>query len=161
MTWVILLAAVGLTMISLEIIIPGGILGAIGAMCTIAACVVSFSVFEPVGGLIATAIILVATGLLIWLVFKVLSKTVIGQRAFLKKSVSGVSSSYGDDAKELIGRSATAMTTLAPSGYIDIAGERYEAYSQSGLTKAGTALKVVAADNFRLIVEADTSDRTD
>lgn len=156
MTWVILLALVGLTLISLEIIIPGGILGALGGICTIAACAVSFGVFGSLGGLIATGIILIGTGVIIWLEFKFLSKTSLGRRAFLTKSVSGVSSAYGEDAKQLIGKTATAMTTLAPSGYIEIEGKRYDAYCQGGLTEAGTDLKVVGADNFRLIVEATT-----
>lgn len=43
MTWIILLFAVGITLLTLEIIIPGGILGAIGAICILASCVVSFS----------------------------------------------------------------------------------------------------------------------
>ena len=152
MMWVILLVAVGITLIALEIIVPGGILGSIGGVCILASCVVSFNVFGSSGGLISTSIILTLTGITLWLVFKVLSKTALGRRAFLTKSVDGVSSSYGDEAKELIGKSGTSKTTLAPSGYIIIDGKRYEAFCQSGLIEADTAVQVVGADSFRLIV---------
>lgn len=161
MTWIILLGLVGLTLISLEIIIPGGILGALGAICTLAACVVSFSEFGSLGGLISTAIIFTLTGVLVWLEFKLLSKTKLGQRAFLTKSIGGVSANYGAEAQTLIGKPAVAKTTLAPSGYVTIEGKRYEAFFQGGMTEAGTALKVVDADSFRLIVALAASTDSD
>ncbi len=159
MTWIILFFAVGITLLTLEVIIPGGILGAIGAVCILASCVVSFGEFGAMGGMIATATIFVLTGLIIWIEFKVFAKTGIGKRAFLSASVDAVSSAYDEDAKELIGKKAEAQTTLAPSGYITINGTRYEAFCQAGLIEAGTALKVVGADSFRLIVapENDSS----
>jgi membrane-bound ClpP family serine protease len=52
----------------------------------------------------------------------------------------------------VVGKVGEAATTLAPSGYVLIEGRRYEAFSQSGHMDRGTALKVVAVDNFRLIV---------
>jgi membrane-bound serine protease (ClpP class) len=50
------------------------------------------------------------------------------------------------------GREATALTTLAPSGYVLVDGRRYEAFCQSGLAAKGSVLRVVGTDNFRLIV---------
>ena len=152
MTWIILLVAVGITLIALEVIIPGGILGAIGGVCILASCALSFREFGPMGGLMSTAIILTLTGFTIWLVFRVLSKTALGKRAFLSKSVDAVSANYGEEAKELIGKSGTTKTTLAPSGYIIVEGKRYEAFCQAGLIEAGASIQVIGADNFRLIV---------
>jgi len=57
-------------------------------------------------------------------------------------------------AAALVGRTARALTTLAPSGYVEIDGQRYEAFCQSGLVPAGTALEVVGRDTFRVIVSA-------
>ena len=152
MTWIILFVAVGITLLSLEVIVPGGILGAIGAICILVGCAFSFNEFGPMGGLLSTVIIFVVTGLTIWLEFKIVSKTSLRKHVFLDESISGVSASYGEEAKDLIGKKAEAETTLAPSGYITIGGKRYEAFCQDGLIEAGTALKVVGADNFRLIV---------
>lgn len=160
MTWIILLAAVGITLISLEIIIPGGILGAVGAIGMLAACVLCFDEFGALGGLLGSALIFTLTGLVIWLEFRLLAKTTLGRRAFLSKSVTGVSSAYGAEAGELIGKSGIAKTTLAPSGYVLIEDKRYEAFCQSGLIEAGTALRVVGADNFRLIVAPSEAKET-
>jgi len=152
MNWIILLVAGGITLISLEIIIPGGILGAIGVISVLAGCVMCFTEFGSLGGLLGTAAIFALTGLILWLDFRLLARTSLGRRIFLTKSVNGVSASYGEEAKKLIGKPAEAVTTLAPSGYVTIEGRRYEAFCQSGLIKAGTALKVISTDNFRLIV---------
>jgi len=157
MTWIILLAGAGIALLTMEIIIPGGILGAIGLVSILAACVVSFSEFGALGGLIGTAAIFILTGLIIWIEFKLLSKTTLGKRAFLTKSVDSTSSKYGEEAKQLIGKEAVAETTLSPSGYITIEGKRHEAFCQTGLIEAGTSLKVIGADSFRLIVALNSA----
>jgi membrane-bound ClpP family serine protease len=41
---------------------------------------------------------------------------------------------------------------LSPSGYVRVDGRRYEAFCQSGQAPAGSALEIIGADNFRLIV---------
>ena len=55
-------------------------------------------------------------------------------------------------AAEVVGRPAEAATTLAPSGLVLVGGRRYEAFCQSGHAAKGDALRVVAVDNFRLVV---------
>ena len=52
----------------------------------------------------------------------------------------------------MVGRPAEAATTLAPSGLVLVGGRRYEAFCQSGHAAKGDALRVVAVDNFRLVV---------
>jgi membrane-bound serine protease (ClpP class) len=150
------MAAIGISLISLEVIVPGGILGALGSICLLVGCVLSFVEFGAMGGLLGSAIILSLTAIILWLEFKLLSKTPLGRRAFLTKSVDGSSATYGAEAQLLIGKPAVAQTTLSPSGYIAIDGKRYEGFCQSGLIKAGTALKVVGADSFRLIVTPES-----
>ena len=152
MTAIILLIAIGIMLIAFEIILPGGILGVIGGLMMVAGCGYSFYELGPDGGLITTGIAIAATVITLWFEFKILPKTKLGQRAFLKRQITAVSAAYGDEAKSLIGKSAKAITTLSPSGYIKIDGQQYEAFCQSGHTEAGTDLEVIGADNFRLIV---------
>lgn len=152
MTLIILLFALGIALIAVEVIVPGGILGAIGGLMIFGGCIVAFMEYGLGGGIIALAAALVLTVAALYLEFRVLPKTSIGSRAFLTKEISGVSAAFGTDARELIGKSAKALTMLSPSGYISIDGKRYEAFSQSGQVPAGTTLEVVGADNFRLIV---------
>ena len=152
MTLVILLFAVGILLLAVEVIVPGGILGSIGGLMMFGGCVAAFIEFGTSGGLVAVAVAVALTALALFLEFRVLPRTRLGRRAFLTSQVTGVSAAFGQDARKLIGKSAEALTMLSPSGYIRIDGQRYEAFCQSGQVPAGAMLEVVGADNFRLIV---------
>jgi len=152
MTLIVLAFALGIVLLAVEVIVPGGILGTIGGLMMFGGCVMSFIEYGTIGGSIAVATALALTGLALFIEFRVLPKTAIGRRAFLTSEVTGVSSAFGAEASALIGKPALAMTMLSPSGYIKIDGKRYEAFSQSGQVPAGSALEVIGADNFRLIV---------
>jgi len=157
MTWIVLLFAIGILLLLVEVIVPGGVLGVIGGLMMFAGCVVAFLVYGTEGGMIALTIALSAAVIAFFIEFRVLPRTKVGKRAFLEREISAVSAAYGPEASELVGKSAVALTMLSPSGFIDIGGRRYEAFCQSGQVPAGTALKVTGADNFRLIVTQTTT----
>ena len=74
-------------------------------------------------------------------------------KGLVVESTSG-SSSQPPLAKDaaVVGKQAIADTTLAPSGYVLVDGQRYEAFCRTGHVARGAALRVVGMDNFRLIV---------
>ena len=152
MTLIILLFAIGILLLAVEVIVPGAILGSIGALMMFGGCVVAFIKYGTGGGIIAVCVALAAAALAFFIEFRVLPRTAVGRRAFLTKEITAVSAAFGDEARDLIGKSAKALTMLSPSGYILIDGKRYEAFCQSGQVPAGAALDVIGADNFRLIV---------
>lgn len=152
MTLIILLFSLGILFLAVEVIIPGGILGSIGGLMIFGGCVMSFIQYGTGGGLLAVAVALLLAVIAFFIEFRVLPRTSLGHRAFLNKEITGVSAAFGSEARDLIGKSAQALTMLSPSGYIMIDGNRYEAFCQSGQVPAGTALEVIGADNFRLIV---------
>jgi membrane-bound ClpP family serine protease len=157
-TAIIILFALGLAFILIEVIIPGGILGSIGGVLAIIGCVLSFIEFGRNGGLAISGSAIAVGAALLWLEFKVLPKTKIGRRAFLHEQITGDSAAYGKETEALIGQSAQAITPLSPSGYILVSGQRYEAFCQSGYIETGALLKVIGADNFRLIVSTSQPD---
>lgn len=152
MTMIVLLFSLGIVLLAVEVIIPGGILGAIGGLLMFGGCILAFKDYGTLGGGIAIATGMFLAGLTFYIEFRILPKTAAGKRAFLKSEITGVSAAFGDEARELIGRPAEALTMLSPSGYIRIDGKRYEAFCQSGQAPAGSQLEVTGADNFRLIV---------
>jgi membrane-bound ClpP family serine protease len=152
MTLIVLLFLAGIILIAAEVILPGGIIGTIGGLLMAAASVLAFFEFGNSGGFIALGIACAIGGLALFLEFRVLPKTKIGKRAFLTEQVNGVAAAFGTEARELIGEAAEAVTPLSPSGYVLIKGRRYEAFCQSGQAPTGSALEVIGADNFRLIV---------
>ena len=152
MTLIILLFAIGIVLLAVEVIVPGGILGAIGGLMMFSACVIAFNDYGTAGGCAAIAISLLLAGLTFYIEFRILPKTAVGKRAFLNAEITGVSSTFGEETRGLIGKAAEADTMLSPSGYVRIEGKRYEAFCQSGQVPAGTPLVVTGSDNFRLIV---------
>jgi membrane-bound ClpP family serine protease len=71
---------------------------------------------------------------------------------FLESAIKARSQPPPAEPSTIIGREGEALTTLAPTGFVLIGGKKYEAASQSGLMPKGAPVKVVGADNFRLIV---------
>jgi membrane-bound serine protease (ClpP class) len=152
MTLVILLFSLGILLLAVEVIVPGGILGSIGGLMMFGGCVAAFMRYGTGGGIIAVTVAVALAVLAFYIEFRVLPNTSVGRRAFLTREITAVSSAFGSEARELIGKSAEALTMLSPSGYVRIDGKRYEAFCQSGQVPAGTPLEVTGADNFRLIV---------
>jgi membrane-bound ClpP family serine protease len=152
MTLVILLFSLGIALLVIEVIIPGGIIGGIGALFMFGGCVMSFVEFGTTGGMIAVGAALGLTILAFYIELAVLPKTRVGRRAFLDTQINAKSSTFAEDARSLVGMPAEAATRLSPGGYVRIDGRRYEAFCQTGQVPAGAALTVVGTDNFRLIV---------
>jgi membrane-bound ClpP family serine protease len=157
MTLIVLLFAVGIVFLAVEVIIPGGILGTVGALLMFAGCVIAFQSHGTVGGIIAVLTAFVVAGLALFIEFRILPRTKIGKRAFLTTEMTGVSAALGSEALALVGKTAEALTMLSPSGYVRVDGQRYEAFCQSGQVPAGVLLDIIGADNFRLIVSLPKS----
>ena len=152
MSIIVLLFIIGILCITFEVIVPGGILGGVGALFLFAGSVLAFIRFDILGGMAAVGVAVLVIAVALTLELKFLPKTKLGKRAFLEKEISGSSSIYGAETRELVGKPAQAITRLSPSGYVRIDGSQYEAFSQNGMLDAGTQLRVVGSDNFRLIV---------
>jgi len=150
MTAILICFAVGALLIAFEVVVPGGILGTIGAVALLCAVGLSFYDYGVNGGALAFAAALVLVAGVLFVEFKLLPKTALGRRFFLEESVTGTATA--EPQQSLVGARGEAMTTLAPSGYVLIDGRQHEAFSRSGLISASSPIKVVAAESFRLIV---------
>jgi membrane-bound ClpP family serine protease len=152
MTLIILLFVIGILFIAVEVIIPGAVLGTIGGILMFVGSVMAFIYYGTGGGIAALVTAFIIAGLALFIEFRYLPRTKLGKRAFLTREITAVSAAIGNEARELIGKSAEALTMLSPSGYVRVDGRRYEAFCQSGQVPAGSALEIIGADNFRLIV---------
>jgi len=150
MTSILLLFVVGLLLLGFEVIVPGGILGAIGGLAMLGGCVIAFGELGITGGGLAVLAAVLLVGLLLYVEFRILPKTAMGRRLFLKAKVTGTANVARE--VDLGGKSGEAVTDLGPTGYVMIEGKRHEAFSRSGFLDIGAKVKVVGMDNFRLIV---------
>ena len=152
MNAILLLFLLGVLLLAGEVLMPGAIMGILGAVCMAAGCVISFLQLGTGGGIVATAIALGLLGLTLYLELGWLPKTRFGRKLVVQSTVDATSQPPLADKAAVVGKTAEAMTPLVPSGFVLVEGRRYEAFSQSGHIAKGAVLRVVSLDNFRLIV---------
>jgi len=151
MTTILVLFLVGIIMILLEVFLPGGVLGVLGAGAMIAGCVLAFRDYGFGGGMLAIVAGLFLFGGGLVLEFVILPKTRLGSRLFLSSAVSGTSGA-APASLELVGRECEAATVLAPSGVVLLDGRRFEAFCRDGYAEQGSRLIVRGSESFRLVV---------
>ena len=149
MTLIVLLFLMGVVFIAVEVIIPGGILGAIGGLLMFAGSVVA-SPPTALGAVFSPWRRTLLGGRALFFEFRILPKTAIGKRAFLTSGDAGVSAALRKETVDLVGHPAEALSCLSqrlrPSRTAS-ATER----SQSGKIPAGAMLDMVGTDDFGLI----------
>jgi len=154
-TTILVLFGIGLLMLSLEIFLPGGVLGVMGGLTMLGAVVLAFRDYGLAGGALSLSVALVAVCGALYLELVVLPKTRLGRGLVLAGEVTGKATEPADPS--LVGRPCVAATVLAPSGFVTIDGRRFEASCRDGFAEAGTPLVVHSADNFRLVVSKTSS----
>lgn len=151
MNAIILLFVVGAMLLAAEIFLPGAVAGIIGGIALAVGSLLSFREFGIGGGMLASLGALALVGIMLYLELVVLPKTSFGKRLVVQSTVSATSQP-APATPDIVGRAAVALTTLAPSGYVEVEGRRYEAFCRSGHVPKGTELRVVSVDNFRITV---------
>jgi membrane-bound ClpP family serine protease len=152
MTLVLTLFAAGILLVALEVVVPGAVLGVFGGLFLLGGVIAAFLQLGTFGGSVATGAALLIGAVTLYLEFVLLPKTRLAKKFSMTETVSGRSQPEVAERKAVVGRDAVAVTTLAPSGYVELEGRRYEAFCQSGHVAAGARLRVVDLDTFRLVV---------
>ena len=147
---VIALIIVAFLLFFLEIFAPGGVLGLLGACALIAASVLAYDTM----GIVGSSVILVGGGLLAFALFfiqiKLMAKSKFGRTIQHRDQQHAQTAPVGRE--DLVGKTGTAMTTMAPSGKVKIANETFEAASNSGLIDKNATVEVVRSEHLKLIV---------
>ncbi|MEM6278135.1 MAG: NfeD family protein [Verrucomicrobiota bacterium] len=150
MTLIIILVAVGFVAILAELVLPGGLLGVVGALCLIAAVITTFVVYGVTAGMIGLVLLFVlAVATLGWWM-KYFHKLPGTKQLILHDEMAS-----GDDSeKQLIGLSGVTLTDLVPSGHARIEGAKYDVLAEAGSIQKETEIVVVASRGPSLIVRA-------
>jgi membrane-bound serine protease (ClpP class) len=139
----VVLIVLGFAMIGLEVLVPGGILGASGAVAILLGGFIAFrdtpaDLRPNVWLLVFAAVVLAAA---------------FGAMALLIARVKRIVATTGTEA--LVGKIAIARTPLAPDGFVFIQGERWQAALESGSASAGEPVRIIGADGLRLRVRKE------
>ena len=152
MSTIIGLLVAAFILVFFEVILPGGILGIMAALCVIFASWTAGAEYGASIGILTFVGSAAAIAILVFIEFKLLARTSLGSAFFLKSSVTGHSNIAPAEAA-IIGMEGITLTRLNPSGKVAIDGQSYEAHSQDGYIEADQAIQVVAQDNFKLIIK--------
>jgi membrane-bound ClpP family serine protease len=152
MSAILSFVAAALVLVFFEVILPGGVLGAIAVLCVIVATWFGFDSYGLYGGITVFIGAVLAIGILILVEFKLLARTGLGQMFFLKSTVHGhTRETTVEDS--IIGKEGITLTRLCPGGKVAIDGKTYEAHSQDGYMEPDQLVTVVSKDNFKLIIK--------
>lgn len=152
MNAIIILFIIGALLLAAEVLLPGAIAGILGGLALLVGSILSFGEFGFTGGVAASGAALALVALMLYLELVVLPKTAVGRKMVVEATVDATSQPPLATLAAVLDQPAEALTPLAPSGYVLVAGHRYEAFCRSGHAAKGAVLRVVGLDNFRLIV---------
>ncbi|MBP7829805.1 MAG: hypothetical protein KA248_07795 [Kiritimatiellae bacterium] len=148
--YVILLAA-GLFLVGVEIFVPGGIIGALGALSLVAAMFIGFKAFDPPWGLVSAVgiILLAGVGTALWIRF--FPRTAAGRHLTL--SSDGREFKAAPAAlKALVGQEGLTHTALRPGGIATIGDRRVDVIAEGNWIEAGRRIRVVQVEGPRVVV---------
>jgi membrane-bound serine protease (ClpP class) len=152
MNTILLLFILGLVFLFFEVFTPGPIFGILGGLTLIGGIAMAFGSYGANIGLLAAVGAIVAVSATLYAELVWLPKTRFAQKLSIKSTSGSIDRQLPVPPGEVVGKTAEALTTLAPSGYVLVEGRRYEAFSQSGHVARGEQLLVAGLDNLRLIV---------
>lgn len=143
--------AMGLILIVLEIIVPGGILGIFGVLALLGAVIIGFVAFGAQGGLLAAFAVLIFSGIFLALWLKLFPRTRMGRVLTLQKDGSAFKTDPVTPSP-LLGREGVAVSNLQLSGIANIDGHRTDVVAESSFVAAGARVRVVKVEGHRVVV---------
>lgn len=146
------LFAIGIVLILLELVLPGGIIGIFGFAAILASFFLSGEDFVHIGIslLIAFSISILACVVMI----KVFDKNMKFFKRLILKDSTSTESGYvsNKNRTELIGVKGVTLTDLRPSGTVIVGDERIDVVSEGGFIKKNTPVKFIKVEGSRIVV---------
>lgn len=153
LVWVILLFFTGSALLLLEFILPGAILGILGAAILVGGCAYGM-IMLPEYALFILLAEVVGTVFTVMAGMFLLARTRAGSALRLETTMSnedGYENMHTDDT--LIGKIGTVVTALRPAGIVEIDGRRLDVTADGAFIEAGAPVIVVSVSGNFLVVE--------
>jgi membrane-bound serine protease (ClpP class) len=156
----VLMLGAGLLAVAVEVlVIPGfGVAGMLGLGLIGGAVVMALLGAAPSGGdimsalaILGTAVVITAAVFFAWL--RHLPNSTRWSGLLLKDTAPrGEGYLSAPDRPELVGRIATALTDLRPSGTAELDGERIDVVTEGDFIKSGSQVTILRAEGYRHVV---------
>lgn len=150
MTIILTLCVIGIAAVLAEIVLPGGVLGVLGALCLVGAVVATFVTHGTTAGVLA-AIALVIFGLLALIAWMRWFHRLPFTRGLVLHETAGRSPAAPDSP---VGREGIALTDLMPSGRAGFGDEKFDVIAEGAPIRKGEAVTVTGTSGPTLVVRA-------
>ena len=145
--WVILLFALGLSLIVAEIFLVGVVLGLIGLVCVLVSIYFGFEKSAAVGWtLVAITAASVPVLAIIWV-------KVINRVLAMKFTQAGYTSAQ-TQYRDLVGQEGVALTTLRPAGMARFGYKKVDVVSEGEVIDPDSRVRVIEVKGNRVVVRA-------
>ncbi|WP_409297608.1 NfeD family protein [Peribacillus sp. SCS-26] len=148
----VLLFAAGIILLLLELVLPGGIAGVLGASA------VAGSLYLTTGNFVYTSLSL-AAALIITIVASIIMVKVYGKNMkFFRKIILSDSTATekgyisNKSRTELLGKKGITLTPLRPSGIALVEGERIDVVSEGSFIQKDSSVMIIKAEGSRIVV---------
>lgn len=149
---ILVLCTVGLGLIASEVLLPGGILGALGLTSLAAGVFISFSSNGFWPGLITLVTVLLLGLAVVIYLFKKLPEMKLSKGLCLDKTLADK-----DELKSThtvkVGDFGVTLHLLRPSGTADFSGTRLDVVTSGEPVEAGVKVKILSIEGSRVVVE--------
>jgi membrane-bound serine protease (ClpP class) len=145
--WVVLLFALGLSLIVAEIFLVGVVLGLIGLTCMLVSI---YFGFEKSAGLGWTLVVIAAASVPVLAIVWV---KVINRVLAMKFTQTGYTSAQMQ-YKDLVGQEGVALTTLRPAGMARFGEKKVDVVSEGEVVDRDARVRVVEVKGNRVVVRA-------
>lgn len=157
MSSAVILLLVSLILIFLEFFLPGGIMGATGAVGMVVS-VLLFALESPSPWLVMAYI--VVAGLALAAVIKFALWRVRsgkgGYSVYLSTDQEGYKAGFFDVSA--LGKQGVALSDLKPSGHVKVEGKRHQAIAKTGYIERDTPIQVIEGRGSYLVVKSVKQD---
>ncbi|MGC9327919.1 MAG: NfeD family protein [Candidatus Hinthialibacter sp.] len=150
-----ILLILGLLFVFLELFVPGGIIGLIGAALMIAATVLCFNEYGPATGMAVFLLCCVVVSIAVILFIKVLPHTAEGKWIIMSHTLVKAKGSHSETERHqsLVGQEGYSESELRPAGIAVIGGERLDVVTEGDYIDENTRIRVLRVDGNRIVVD--------
>ncbi len=152
----IILFVIGIVLVLLEFVLPGGIIGLIGLGAILTSFFLAGSSVMVIG--VSLLVALVATVIVSIILVKIFGKKLHAFKKIILFDSTNTESGYvsNKNRDDLIGKRGIALTTLRPSGTAIIGDERLDVVSQGNYIEKDTKIEVIKTEGSRIVVREVT-----
>jgi membrane-bound serine protease (ClpP class) len=150
MTLILILSVVGIAAVLAELVLPGGILGVVGALCLVGAVIATFVSYGTTAGTIALGILVVIGLITLYLWMRLFHRLPFTKELVLNNTV-GIDAGM-QERQGMTGRAGTALTDLMPSGRGQFDGEKIDIIAEGPSIIRGARVEIVETRGPSIIV---------